>query len=342
MFDNPVDIFSKIARIPEVVLGEGETLDEHFANNQPFVVRGLIKDWPLVQAGLKSGHAARQYLLEHHQDRPFVISIGPETAGGRLFYNDDMTMNTQTGRSKLPEIFERMDKLENETEQPIMYLASVGMKNFFNGLSEANGINLGDRDPLESIWIGLRTRIAAHNDFPDNLACVAVGKRRFTLFPPEQFPNLYLGPVDNTPAGRAVSMVDFYNPDFDKFPKFSEAIKYAQVGELSPGDAIFIPSMWWHHVEGLGPFNVLVNYWWRETPHYLGQPQNALNHAMLAIRDLPDHEKKVWRDLFDYYVFNNNDDVTAHIPEFGRGILESMTPENASKIRTFLLRALNQ
>ena len=46
MFDNPVDIFSKIARIPEVVLGEGETLDEHFANNQPFVVRGLIKDWP--------------------------------------------------------------------------------------------------------------------------------------------------------------------------------------------------------------------------------------------------------------------------------------------------------
>ncbi len=342
MLDNAVDIFSKMTRIPEVVLGEDGTLDEHFASNLPFVVRGLIKDWPLVKAGLKSGHAAREYLLEHHQDRPFVISIGPETAGGRLFYNDDMTMNTQTGRSKLPEIFERMGKLENDTEQPIMYLASVGMKNFFSGLSEANNINLGDRNPLESIWIGLRTRIAAHNDFPDNLACVAVGKRRFTLFPPKQFPNLYLGPVDNTPAGRAVSMVDFYKPDFDKFPKFSEALKHAQFGELLPGDAIFIPSMWWHHVEGLDPFNVLVNYWWRETPRYLGQPQNALNHAMLAIRDLPDHEKKVWRDLFDYYVFNNTEDVTAHIPEFGRGILESMTPENASKIRTFLLRALNQ
>lgn len=339
---NTVDIFNKMSRIPEIELRDGETLDEPIAQKQPFIVRGLVRDWPLVQAGLNSGHAAREYLLKHHQDRPFVISVGPETAGGRLFYNDDMTMNTQTGRSKLPEIFERMDKLEKEAEQPIMYLASVGMKNFFKGLSEANNVNLGDRAPLESIWIGLRTRIAAHNDFPDNLACVAVGKRRFTLFPPHQFRNLYLGPVDNTPAGRAVSMVDFYNPDFNKFPKFSEAIKAAQVGDLSPGDAVFIPSMWWHHVEGLDPFNVLVNYWWRETPRYLGQPQNALNHAMLAIRDLPDHEKKVWRDLFDYYVFNNTDDVTAHIPEFGRGILGSMTPENASKIRTFLLRALNQ
>ena len=342
MSSNAIDIFKKMNRIPEFELRDGETLDEPIAKKQPFIVRGLVKDWPLVQAGLKSGHAAREYLLKHHEDRLFVISVGPETAGGRLFYNDDMTMNTQTGRSKLPEIFERMDKLENEAEQPIMYLASVGMKNFFKGLSEANNVNLGDRDPLESIWIGLRTRIAAHNDFPDNLACVAVGKRRFTLFPPKQFPNLYLGPVDNTPAGRAVSMVDFYNPDFDKFPKFSEAVSDAQVGDSSPGDAVFIPSMWWHHVEGLDPFNVLVNYWWRDTPRYLGQPQNALNHAMLAIRDLPDHEKKVWRDLFDYYVFNNTDDVTAHIPEFGRGILESMTPENASKIRTFLLRALNQ
>jgi hypothetical protein len=34
--------------------------------------------------------------------------------------------------------------------------------------------------------------------------------------------------------------------------------------ELEPGDALHIPSMWYHHVEGLEPFNMLVNYWWRE------------------------------------------------------------------------------
>ncbi|MFX6149073.1 cupin-like domain-containing protein, partial [Acinetobacter baumannii] len=91
----------------------------------------------------------------------------------------------------------------------------------------------------------------------------------FTLFPPDQFGNLYLGPLDNTPAGRAVSMVDFAEPDFAAHPRFREALAHAQVAELEPGDAIFIPSMWYHHVEGRSAFNVLINYWWRETPGWL-------------------------------------------------------------------------
>jgi hypothetical protein len=190
--------------------------------------------------------------------------------------------------------------------------------------------------------MGTPTRIAAHNDFPQNLACVAVGRRRFTLFPPEQFRNLYLGPVDNTPAGRAISMVDLHQPDPDRHPRFAEAMRHARVAELAPGDAIHIPSMWWHHVEGLDPFNVLVNYWWRETPRWMGQPQEALNHALLAIRDLPAHEKQHWRDVFDYYVFNNGDETIAHIPEEGRSVLAPLTPESAGRIRAFLLRQLSK
>jgi Cupin-like domain len=190
--------------------------------------------------------------------------------------------------------------------------------------------------------MGTRTRIAAHNDFPDNLACVAVGRRRFTLFPPEQFRNLYLGPIDNTPAGRAVSMVDLHNPDLVKYPRFGEALHHAQVAELDAGDAIFIPSMWYHHVEGLDPFNVLVNYWWRDTPRFLGQPQDALNHAILSIRDLPENEKAHWRELFDYYVFGDANDAAAHIPEEARSVLGPMKAEHASRIRAFLLRQLSK
>lgn len=195
---------------------------------------------------------------------------------------------------------------------------------------------------LESIWIGSPTRVAAHNDFPDNLACCAVGRRRFTLFPPDQFRNLYLGPLDNTPAGRAVSMVDFHDPDFTAHPRFADALEQAQMAELEPGDALFIPSMWWHHVEGLAAFNILVNYWWRETPRYLGQPQEALNHAILAVRDLPPDERAIWRDMFDHYVFDPGPEVTDHIPRGKRGILDPLTAESASRIRAFLLRTLNR
>ncbi len=72
---------------------------------------------------------------------------------------------------------------------------------------------------------------------------------------------------------------------------------------------------------GSTPFNVLVNYWWRETPRFLGQPQDALNHAILSIRDLPDDEKAHWRELFDYYVFGDAAEAAAHIPEDARSVL---------------------
>jgi hypothetical protein len=308
----------------------------------PFVLRGLVRDWPLVQAGLRSAGEARDYILGKARPRLFTVSVGAPGSSERLFYDEAMRMNFRTVQGKLPEVFADIDRLEAKGEDRPIYLASIDLHEFFDGLHEANHVPLGDRSALASIWMGTRTRIAAHNDFPDNLACVAAGRRRFTLFPPEQFRNLYLGPVDNTPAGRAVSMVDFHQPDFATHPRFREALRHARVAELEPGDAIHIPSMWWHHVEGLEPFNVLVNYWWRETPRWLGQPQDALNLAMMAIRDLPAHEKRHWRDLFDYYVFENDEDVVAHIPEEARSVLAPLTPESAGRIRAFLLRALSR
>ncbi|MXO59474.1 cupin-like domain-containing protein [Altererythrobacter salegens] len=312
------------------------------STRQPFVVRGLAADWPLVAAGLRSAREARGYIVKHARQRPFTVSIGPPGHDGRMFYNDDMEMNFQTARGQLADIFKGIDDNEGRQHAPSIYLTSLDLHDFFDGLHEANHVDLGERDALASIWIGTATRIAAHNDFPDNLAVCAVGRRRFTLFPPEQFKNLYLGPIDNTPAGRAVSMVDFHAPDLDAHPRFAEALRHAQVADLLPGDAVFVPSMWWHHVEGLAPFNVLVNYWWRDTPRWLGQPQEALNHAILSIRDLPPQDKAIWRALFDHYVFESGDDVISHIPAGKRGILDRLTPESAGRIRAFLLRTLNR
>jgi len=281
-------------------------------------------------------------LLERHRDILFTASVGLTGGDARLFYDAAMAMNFQTVRAKLPEIFAKIDATEGDAAAPPIYLASIDVHDFFQGLHEANHVDLGERQCLASIWIGTRTRIAAHNDMPANLACVAAGRRRFTLFPPAQFRNLYLGPLDNTPAGRAVSMVDFHAPDFAAHPKFREALAHAQIVELEPGDALHIPSFWYHHVEGLEPFNILLNYWWRETPAWLGTPQDALHHALLAIRDLPPAQKAHWRDLFDHYVFDNDDAVTAHIPEGGRSILDPLTPDTASRIRTYLLRQLSR
>lgn len=337
------DIFGALARVPEIAVGSPGELDEKLSSaDRPFVVRQLVTDWPLVAAGRESGRAARDYLLRHRRDRPFVVAVGQGGSGGRLFYDDAMAMNFRSFKAELPEVFAQIDAGERQPDAPAIYLASIDMDEYFTGLLEAKYAGLGNRSCLASIWMGTRTRIAAHNDTPNNLACVAVGRRRFTLFPPHQFRNLYLGPVDNTPAGRPVSMVDFHTPDFAIHPRFRDALGHGQLAELEAGDALFIPALWWHHVEGLDPFNVLVNYWWRDTPMWLGQPQDALNLAMMAIRDLPEDQKRYWSDMFDHYVFANDEQTVAHIPSASRGVLAPMTAESAGRIRAFLLRALSQ
>jgi len=330
------------ARVAEEQVAASELDARLKTAREPFVIRGLVADWPLVKAGLESSASARAYLLEHRRDRAFTVNIGQPGAGERLFYDESMAMNFRTGRGSLDDIFAGIDANERRPDAPAIYLSSVDVNDYFDGLHDANHVDLGEREPIESIWIGTRTRIAAHNDFADNLACCAVGRRRFTLFPPDQFANLYVGPIDNTPAGRPVSMVDLHDPDFARFPHFREALKVARVAELEPGDAIFIPSMWWHHVEALEPFNVLVNYWWRDTARFLGQPQDALNHAILAIRDLPDDEKQLWRALFEHYVFGNPAAAAEHIPEGARGILAPLDAETAGRIRANLLRSLSR
>lgn len=336
-------IYAAMAPVEERVVATAAALDDALDSARgPLVFRGLVADWPLVAAGRQSARAARAHLLQFVRDLPFSVTLGQPGQSGRLFYSDDFKMNFQTARGQLADIFRGFDDNEGRTDAPAIYLTSVDMERFFDGLIAANPCPIADRQPLQSIWIGTDTRVAAHNDFPRNLACCAVGRRRFTIFPPDQFRNLYLGPLENTPAGRAISLVDFHDPDFDAHPRFAEALEVARYVELEPGDAVYIPSMWWHHVEGLEPFNILVNYWWRDTPGWLGQPQDALNHAIMAIRDLDAGDRAIWRDLFDYYVFNAGPETVAHIPPEARGMLGPLTPGIVSQIRAYLLRMLNR
>jgi hypothetical protein len=197
-----------------------------------------------------------------------------------------------------------------------------------------------DRGGEPRIWIGNSSRVAPHYDESDNIACVLSGRRRFVLFPPDQLVNLYVGPIDQTVAGQPISMVDIERPDFDRFPKFREALKHALIADLEPGDAIYIPALWWHAVQASGQLNVLVNYWWNDAPPDAGSPMLALGHGLLTISHLPEEKRHAWRNLFDHYVFRANGDPAAHIPVSGRGILGRSTPEVRRTLRQFLIRTL--
>lgn len=337
---------SHIDALPRVSLksiepGTGLAASDAFAD-RPYVIKGYVADWDLVNAGRQGLTAFEEYLQPFYNNQPVVISRGPAENKGRIFYNDDMSLNVQLQKAQLQTVFQEIAKAQGQTEQACIYLAATAIDSYFPGLQAQNPIDLGAQKAFGRIWMGTRTQIAPHNDSQYNLACLIAGRRRFTLFPPEAFRNLYLGPFDNTPAGRPISMVDVCNPDFKTYPKFRQALQQAVVAELEPGDALYIPALWWHHVEGMAPFNVLINYWWRPADNLFVTSEPAFDHAILAFRDLPPSERAYWREMFDHYIFNAAPENEAHIPEGKRGVLEKMTPALArtmhAKLKNYFQR----
>ena len=316
------------------------------AQGAPVVIRGLVADWPLVAAARRSPGEAVDHLLGFYNGRPATGYTARAELAGRYFYDDTLArMDFDAERVQLDEYLGRMLATLGDRAAPSFYVGSTDLDLFFPGFTDANALALsvpGFARALRSIWIGNRTTAAAHYDMSNNIACVGAGRRRFTLFPPEQIANLYPGPLEPTPGGQVVSLVDFRAPDLARFPDFARAREAAQVAELRPGDAVVYPALWWHHVEALDDFNVLVNYWWNDAAAFMDTPMNTVLHAMLSLRDRPPAEKDAWRAMFDYYVFGDAGRPISHLPEHARGPLAPLDDMGARRLRAELLRRLNR
>jgi hypothetical protein len=315
--------------------------DALLASSEPVVLRGLVRGWPYVTEALQGDAAAG--LLRHYRGEPVTAMLGAPDITGRFFYNDDLSgFNFAQRRVPLPNVLAELEKYRATEPAPAIYVGSTTIDTCLPGFRAGNDVDLGGRDALASIWIGNQTCIAAHYDVPDNLACVAAGRRCFTLFPPDQLENLYVGPLDFTPAGQPVSLVDIRQPDLARYPRYAEAAQHALVAELGPGDAIFIPSMWWHHIEALDRFNVLVNYWWRQVPAFVDTPTSALMHAMMTVRDLPPAQRAAWQTMFRHYVFEADASTAAHIPADARHALGPIDDQAMRVMRAQLLKKINR
>ncbi|MEM1410991.1 MAG: cupin-like domain-containing protein [Pseudomonadota bacterium] len=310
---------------------------------QPVVLEGFVAHWPLVRAGMASADAALELLASHYRDATVNAVYTEPEAKGRIFYNEDFTgFNFEARRVPLDRVMTELAEQLSEAEPPGIYVGSTTIDACLPGFRAENDVDLGRPDALASIWICNRSRVAAHFDLPDNLACNAVGHRRFTLFPPEQVANLYPGPLDFNPAGQAISLVDFAEPDEARFPRFREAMAHALVAELGPGDALYIPGLWWHHVEGLDALNVLVNYWWRTVPAWMDSPLAVVDYALLAIRGLPARDRRAWKSLFEHFVFDEGEEAAAQVPRAQRGALGGLDEASARQLRARLRNRLNR
>jgi hypothetical protein len=340
---------AQIARktpVMEGVAPDAVPYDELMAAGQPTVIKGLVRDWPLARTD--SPERAADYLKSFYQGRRIVAFVARPERKGRFGYTEDGTqLDFESDRGLLDEYLDRILLHLDDDQAPSFYIGSTDVDRFLPGFRAENDLVLNHgmfaaNPPMVGAWIGNRTTALAHHDMSNNIACCLVGRRRFALFPPEQIENLYPGPLEPTPGGQVVTVTDIDAPDFERFPRLREALAAGEVAELEPGDALFYPAMWWHQVNALEPFNVMINYWWNTSPQYMDTPQNALLHALLCLRDRPEQEKRAWRAMFDYYVFGPADRAGAHLPEAARGNLAPMDEMKARRLRAWLLQRLNR
>ncbi len=309
---------------------------------QPVVMRDLVAGWPAVRAARESPRALADFLRRFDGGRPVPVIECPPAAGGRIFYRDDMSgFNFIRTTGGIGATMDRLLAQVDRDDAGELFIESRVLDETMPAFPAQHPLPLVDDSTRPRIWIGSRITVQTHFDLFANIACVVGGRRRFTLFPPDQVGNLYLGPFDFTPSGAPVSMVSLVDPDLVKYPRFAEALRNALSAELNPGDGLYIPYAWWHHVQSLTPFNVLVNYWWNPAAK-VGSPYAVLLHAALSLRDLPAEQRGVWRAMFDHFVFADPEVALSHLEPEKRGLLGPLTPQRLREVRDILAKTFGK
>jgi lysine-specific demethylase 8 len=231
-----------IRPLPRVAASSRQEFFERYVG--PAVFAGLVNDWPAV------GRWTLDFLADAY---PSVTVTTAEVAAGVV------VMDRRRGLIQGPkQIRAFIDALRGGArdrymmapldELPAALRADAPPPAYLNGTTVQNA----------KLWIGATGVVSSlHRDLADNLHAQVSGRKRFTLVAPQQsacvYPNSFF---DGVPNG---CRVDVERPDYARFPRLREAEMF--VAELGPGDVLYIPRGWWHHVRTL-ELGISVNFWW--------------------------------------------------------------------------------
>ena len=175
-----------VAELPAVVRVGGYTpasLPSHLIEGeQPVIFSGLVQSWPAVQGCGDTAASAWQYLQQFANDEPVTAYLGEPQIDGRFFYNDEFNgFNFRSGAAPLAAVLERLTNQLGQDDAQTIYVGSSMVDKWLPGFRQANDLQLPGDQPLVSFWLGNQSRISAHYDYPDNIACVAVSYTHLTL-----------------------------------------------------------------------------------------------------------------------------------------------------------------
>ena len=245
--------------VPRVHCPSVLTFAEQWAmSREPVVITGAIEHWPALREW-----AEPKYLLSVAGKRLVPVETGGSYTADE-WRQELMTLHDMISRFGADpwDVSHNVDDDCEGIEEATVYLAQ---HDIFTQIPElADDISVPDycccigsgEPPQVNAWFGPAGTVSPlHYDRYHNMLCQVVGRKRVLMFAPSDSHRLYAHPdamLHNT------SRVDVVEPDLAAFPLFAEAKRFECV--LGPGDMLYIPPHWWHHVTSLS-VSFSVSHW---------------------------------------------------------------------------------
>lgn len=102
----------------------------------------------------------------------------------------------------------------------------------------------------------------AHFDEQHGVMAQVQGSKSVTLLPPDAYTAMYPFPV--THAADRSAMADVASPNFTRFPRLASVLPRMVAAQLHPGDALYVPPMWWHRAEYPDHVSTSVAFWFQD------------------------------------------------------------------------------
>lgn len=239
-------------------IGAGEFLERYYRTNRPVILTGMVEHWPARQLWSLDYLDSRvgDAVVELQGERESAVDY--ELAKDRHRRCLPLRLVTEAIRADVPSndfyVTAYNNAANRKSLEPIW--GDIGPLPFLDST----------RPDQRIFWLGPKDTLTPfHHDLTNNLLVQLMGRKRVLMVPPWEtgrMQNRIYCFSDRVPA-------QWEQRSEQDFPTLLQCI-------IEPGDAIFLPVGWWHHVEALdASISVSFTNFIADNDFHIGYPIDA-------------------------------------------------------------------